>query len=163
MKQLLLVRHAKSSWADPHLRDVERPLNKRGLRDAPRMAAHLKGLNIVPDVLITSPALRTRLTAGYFAEAFDIENDQVDIQQDLYFGSDSDWLHLINELDEKIYRPAFFSHNPTITYFANHFSRDYIENVPTCGVIYLQSEADYWSKVHYDNTIVLNCFFPKLI
>ncbi|MBT8191505.1 MAG: histidine phosphatase family protein [Saprospiraceae bacterium] len=163
MKQLLLVRHAKSSWSDPGLRDIERPLNKRGLRDAPKMAGHLHSLKIIPDTLITSPALRTRMTAGYFAETFDIETAQVDIRQDLYFGSEFDWLHIINTLDETIRCPAFFSHNPTITHFTNQFARNYIDNVPTCGVIHLQSEADTWEALHFDNTRMLNYYFPKLI
>src|SRR4029453_4244796 len=69
MKALLVLRHAKSSWNDPALDDHERPLNKRGRRDAPRMGELVREYGLIPDVVISSDALRARLTAEAVAEA----------------------------------------------------------------------------------------------
>ena len=68
MKKLFLIRHAKSSWEDLRLDDFDRPLNKRGEKDAPFMAELLKEKNIIPDLIISSPSLRTKLTAEIIAE-----------------------------------------------------------------------------------------------
>ncbi len=163
MKELILVRHAKSSWSNPGLADRDRPLNKRGNRDAPIMASFLRSKNIIPDILKSSPANRAYSTAEYFSEEFESELKDFEKYQDLYFGSENDWLFLIQNTDEKYSFPVFFSHNPTITYFSNQFTENYIENVPTCGVIHLKSEADYWKDLSFHNTKVIATYFPKLI
>ncbi len=160
MKEVLLVRHAKSSWAFPNLKDEERPLNKRGLRDAPIMASYCKMKKMNLSHLFSSTALRAFTTADFFQKEFEIKLSK---ETDLYFGDEGDWLHIINNLGDEVKFPAFFSHNPTITYFANLFNGEFIENVPTCGVIHLESTVDNWSEFHYDNTIIKNVYFPKTI
>ncbi|MBT8233233.1 MAG: histidine phosphatase family protein [Saprospiraceae bacterium] len=159
MKEFLLVRHAKSSWKHPHLKDKERPLNPRGERDAPRMAAYCKDNGLALTNIISSPAVRAFTTASIFSEIYG--NLDVDIETDLYFGEESDWLDIINQLDEDIKFPAFFSHNPTITYFANSFEGDYIDNVPTCGVVHIKSSANEWSEVDCRNSKIESFIYPK--
>lgn len=163
MKELFLIRHAKSSWSNPGLDDIDRPLNKRGKRDAPFMAQHLRNLGIKLSHIISSPANRAFTTAMAFYEEFEKDGVLKEKEQDLYFVSESDWLHLINSLEEDVLCPAFFSHNPTITYFANNFATDLIDNVPTCGIIHLVSPVDKWGDLHYDNTNVKAVYFPKAI
>ncbi|HID69647.1 MAG TPA: hypothetical protein EYP35_04115 [Desulfobacterales bacterium] len=63
MKHLLICRHAKSSWKDPSLADFDRPLNKRGKRDAPQMGKMLVSHGIFPDLIVSSPAKRAKKTA----------------------------------------------------------------------------------------------------
>ncbi len=161
MKKLLLVRHAKSSWKDPSLTDKERPLNNRGKRDAPFMANYVESQGITVTDIISSPAKRAYKTAVAFHEVF--EGSTIQKESDLYFGSESDWMYIINQLDESISIPAFFSHNPTITYFANSFRNGNFDNVPTCGVISLESSSDKWKDLDYLNTRVVNAWFPKLV
>ena len=163
MKQLLLIRHAKSSWDFPELPDKERPLNKRGKRDAPFMASYCREMGLILDKLISSPAKRAYTTAQFFHAEFTNEVTDLEKESDLYFGSEKDWLYLINDLDESVGFPAFFSHNPSITYFANSFTDEYIDNVPTCGIIHLRSDVDKWCALHYDNTKIANYYFPKLV
>jgi len=160
MREVLLVRHAKSSWAYANLKDEERPLNKRGMRDAPIMANYCHQNNLKLTHLISSTAVRAFTTAEFFQTEYKIGLTK---ETDLYFGDEDDWMHIINSLSKDVKFPAFFSHNPTITYFANMFEGDYIENVPTCGVIHLRSRADDWTKFHYDNTEIKNIYFPKTI
>jgi len=162
-KNILLVRHAKSSWAYPELDDKERPLNKRGKNDGPFMANFCRELGLVPDRLLSSPAVRAYRTAQFFHSEFNEEVASLTKESDLYFGSESDWMYLMNELPEAVSFPAFFSHNPTITYFANMFADEILDNVPTCGVIHLKSTAELWSEVGYGNTRMENYYFPKLV
>jgi len=161
MKELLLVRHAKSSWSEVGLTDKDRPLNDRGNRDAPFMANYLIGKGLKPDILISSPAVRAYRTAKYFRKEMGIEKDKLIKESELYFGSETDWMHMINSLDEGISLPAFFSHNPTITYFSNSFINGAFENVPTCGIVYLRSSSESWESLDYGNTEVKAHFFPK--
>lgn len=163
MKNLLLVRHAKSSWSNPSLEDRERPLNNRGKRDAPFMAEHIRKEGHIIDAILSSPATRAYTTAEFFFKEFKSEVFDFRKESDLYFGSESDWMHLINSVEESYRFPAFFSHNPTITYFANKFIGVDFDNVPTCGVIHLTSTVDLWKDLHYDNTRVQNFYFPKLV
>jgi len=163
LKELLIIRHAKSSWSNPALEDRDRPLNHRGKRDAPRMAAYCRKMDLIPDALISSPAVRAYKTASHFYKEFANEVRWFDKETELYFGSESDWLYLINELDEDYLLPAFFSHNPTITYFANMFTESHFDNIPTCGVVHLFSLANTWQELSYKNTKVKNFYFPKLV
>ena len=77
MKTLLLVRHAKSSWDDPGMDDIDRPLNDRGKTDAPVMAKRLKNKGVRIDTFISSPAKRARRTARYFAEEYHLEKKDI--------------------------------------------------------------------------------------
>ena len=76
LRNICFVRHAKSSWDHPGLTDINRPLNKRGERDGPFMANKMKELGIVADLILTSPAVRARTTAGFFKDEFDLEDQQ---------------------------------------------------------------------------------------
>ena len=163
MKNVLLIRHAKSSWEDPHLSDVDRPLNKRGKRDGAFMPGFLRAKGLIPDTIISSHAKRAYNTATYFADEFSKEIKAIHKSTDLYFGSIEDWMYEINSLDESINFPAFFSHNPTITYMANKFADDYIDNLPTCGVVHLISTSESWDGFHFENTHVEGLYFPKLV
>lgn len=163
MKSILLIRHAKSSWEYPQLTDEERPLNDRGNRDAPMMAAHIRNEGLIPSHLITSPARRAYDTASYFYSEFEKDGAELWKESDLYFGSETDWLHLINILEDDIKFPFFFSHNPTITYFANRFTNNWIDNIPTCGVVYIESSADNWKDFYFDNSIIRELYFPKKV
>ena len=161
MKELIFVRHAKSSWSDPTLEDIKRPLNDRGKSDGPYMAAYCRSMGLIVDHIISSPAKRAYKTSKYFSAEF--PDSKVDKETDLYFGSESDWLHIINELAERARCPAFFSHNPTITYFSNAFLGKKTDNVVTCGIVHLRSTVDLWKNLHYDNTEVIGYHFPKII
>jgi len=163
LKQLLLIRHAKSSWRDSSLEDIDRPLNKRGKRDAPYMAAYCRQQGLVVDAIFSSPANRAYTTARHFFDEFQSENKVFFKETDLYFTSEEDWLHMINECEEAYNFPAYFSHNPTITYFTNRFANTLFDNVPTCGVIHLISSVEKWKELDYSNTIVKASYFPKLV
>lgn len=161
MKTIYLVRHAKSSWEDPSLRDVERPLKKRGFRDAPFMAKMLSGKGIKVDRLVSSPANRAYTTATYFAKAFDIEPSDIQKVPEIYEAYPKDILNLVKRLPDNLDTVLLFGHNPTFTSFANLFSSDYIANIPTCGIVRIEAEVEAWSDFSTNTANLVEFHYPK--
>lgn len=161
MRTLYLIRHAKSSWDNPGLRDFNRPLNDRGLREAPMMAQLLADQGVRPDLLVSSPAKRALSTALFFAEKFGIPDDQVLREQDIYEADPTDILRIIGHLPDRAGVVCLFGHNPTFTEVANRFTENFIENIPTCGIVQINSDVDQWNAVYEANSRVTARFFPK--
>ena len=95
-KTLYLIRHAKSSWDDPSLKDHDRPLNKRGKKDAPFMANILKEKNIIPDLIISSTAERAIEFAKVLAEVLDYKKGNIVSERDMYLAGESEMLAILN-------------------------------------------------------------------
>ena len=144
MKTLLIVRHAKSSWDNASLSDIDRPLNDRGKRDAPAMAGRLIKAGVKIDLFVSSPAKRARHTAEYFLHEFDRKDKELVIQQQLYHAQTQDFRDVVAGLDDKYDSVALFSHNPGITAFANALANVRLDNMPTCSVFAVTGEANSW-------------------
>lgn len=163
MRTIIAIRHAKSSWASPNLTDQERPLNKRGHNDAPRMAKILKEIEGQVDIFCSSPAKRAHSTAMYFADCYEIAHNEISIEHDLYFKDESDILDLIQNQQDKHQNMMFFSHNPTITGFVNQFTDVYIDNIPTCGISILKAQVNTWQEVNSSTLKLVKSLYPKMI
>lgn len=161
MKTLFLVRHAKSSWSTPGMRDFDRPLNERGMNDAPKMASFLQKSGITPDLIVSSPAKRALTTARFFASVFRINESDIVLNPDIYEAEPTDVLRIISELPETSSTVMIFGHNPTFTDIANRFSEDIIENVPTCGVVCIKSRVEKWNELFEGNSRIAASWFPK--
>ena len=161
MRTLFLIRHAKSSWDNPGLRDFNRPLNNRGVHDAPKMANFLAKQGVEPELLLSSPAKRALTTALFFAGAFGIGDEAVIQEQGIYEAAPADILHIIHRLPDSARTVLLFGHNPTLTDVANRFSEDFIDNIPTCGIVQIESDADSWKAFDEGNAAVKKRFFPK--
>lgn len=162
MRTLYLIRHAKSSWGNPGLRDHDRPLNERGLHDAPKMAQLLVEQGVKPDLLVSSPAKRALTTALFFAEAFKMDSGAVVREPNIYEAYPQEILRIIRALPDSYKTALLFGHNPTFTEVANHFvDNDYIDNVPTCGIVKITSTAATWQEFSEGNSKVAACYFPK--
>ena len=135
MKNVYFVRHAKSSWKDASLRDIERPLNSRGKRDAPFMAKLLKGKGVQADLIISSPANRALTTAKHFAKEMNLPDEKIDINNIVYGAYPEDVIKLVKNVADNVNTLMVFGHNPTFTSLVNRYTEDYIANVPTCGVV----------------------------
>jgi len=145
MKTLFLLRHAKSSWSDPRLDDSERPLNKRGLKNAPDMGQRFKSRQEKLDRVLTSPATRASTTARLFVEASGHSTTIISEATDLYFSGTYSIENIIVSQDDMIQSLMLVFHNPDITYFVNSIDAAHrIMNVPTCGLIKLQCDIDDW-------------------
>lgn len=142
MIRLALVRHAKSDWSSPGTADHDRPLNARGERDAPVMAARLAATGFVPDVILSSTALRARTTAAAFATEFDLD---VTTDGRLYAAPGSTLLRAVVEAAT----PSLLlvAHNPGITDLAYALSQERITHMPTCAVAAFAWAEDDWDVI----------------
>ncbi len=158
MKTIYLIRHAKSSWNHPEFSDRDRPLNKRGLRDAPHMAKYLKQLGVQPDLILSSPANRARTTATYFAETLACE---IEIRNNIYEAFSITVINAIKELSDDLETVLLFGHNPTFTSIANFFPGNYIPNVPTCGIVKIEGDVTQWKDFNENTARQTAFYYPK--
>ncbi len=147
MKTLYVVRHAKSSWKFPDLDDIDRPLSKRGKRNAPEMGLRLAKRGIRPGLLISSPAKRAFSTAKKIAAVIEYPKSKIKIESSLYHGMEKDILDVIRHLPDDIDELMIFGHNPGLTDFVNTLSGAHIYNVPTCGIAAIAFETDHWKDI----------------
>ena len=145
-KHLILVRHAKSSWADRQLTDHDRPLNTRGARNAPVMGARVQALGIRVEGLITSSALRARTTAEHFLDALDPTPAKLRVDSNLYHADVATWLAFMESLPDTWSSVMAFGHNPGLTELAADVWNLPVKNVPTCGVLWLTFTGPTWKK-----------------
>ena len=132
MKSVCLVRHAKSSWKDITLSDIDRPLNKRGKHDAPMMAEKLKESGFVPDMILSSPAKRARKTAKHFGTTYNLP---VTLDERLYEADTKIFETLLREAFEQHDHVMLVSHNPGLTCFNDVISNIPLYNIPTAGIV----------------------------
>lgn len=162
-KTLFLVRHAKSDWSFPHLRDIDRPLNERGLRDAPAMAQHLAKLGIQPSLFVSSPAVRALTTAAIFKATLDLDGEDFLVRDEIYEAGTSSLLQVVNQLHPRADVVFMFGHNPGFTMFANLFPGGNFDNIPTCGVVRMDSNIQFWEDFGPSTASVTAHYFPKEI
>ena len=146
-KELILVRHAKSSSGDMNLDDHDRPLNGRGERNAPEMGVRLAGTGGRPQAMFTSTALRAATTAEIIAEAIGFPQGEIVREPGLYHAGVKDWLTWITGLDNAWNTVMAFGHNPGITELVADVWDLPVLNVPTCGVVSLRFEIPEWENV----------------
>jgi phosphohistidine phosphatase len=159
MKTVFFIRHAKSSWDDPELRDIDRPLNKRGRHDAPVMAKLLREKGIKPDRIVSSPAKRALSTAEVFAAEMGLED--IYVEPRIYESMPEDVLRVVQQLDDDLEVVFVFGHNPTIYTLASSFSDMDLDNVPTCGVVEVQAAVNSWADFNSRTGRMIHFFFPK--
>jgi phosphohistidine phosphatase len=145
MKHILIIRHAKSSWADPSQDDFDRPLNERGKQDGPQMAQRLLARSITIDAFISSPAKRARKTAALFAAEFNYEKENIILVPELYHASPANFYEVIAKASPQANTIAVFSHNPGITEFVNMLTEVRIDDMPTCAIFGAQVDTQNWA------------------
>jgi phosphohistidine phosphatase len=161
MKKLYLIRHAKSSWSNPGLSDFERPLNKRGLKDADRMGKVLKRILPHPDCVLTSSARRAQETAEILADKIGFPIKKVIVEERIYGAAVHDLLEIITELDDKLKTVVLFGHNPGMTNLANLLNDIETDNIPTCGIFVIEFQTKHWRKIAEKTGTFLAFEYPK--
>jgi len=160
MKTLFLVRHAKSSWDDASVADRERPLAGRGERDAPAMGKRLERRGVRPDLIVSSPALRARLTAELLAEQLEYKRKDIVIDDRLYARGPDALLEVIHAVDDGIKRVMLVGHNPELTELAHRICRD-IAHLPTCAVARFTFDARSWADIGEASLAGTELDYPK--
>ena len=158
MKNLILIRHAKSSWHNS-FRDMDRPLEQRGIEDINLVAQESKKFLPFAPIIFSSPAQRTRETAMIFAKNILHPVDSIVFSEYLYTFDGYKLEKYIKSIDNDYDNVILFVHNNAITDFVNKFGTIFIANVPTSGFVWLQYDTDSWDKIYKGKTMKI--IFPK--
>ena len=144
MKTLLILRHAKSSWKNTNLSDHERPLNKRGKQDAPRMGTLLAEQNLTPDLIITSSAERALTTAELVALNSAYE-EEIIVTRHLYHGDPEDYFEVLREKGDPHQCVMVVGHNPGMEALVEDLTGAY-ERMPTAALVQIELPIDSWAS-----------------
>lgn len=148
MKELVLVRHAKSDWTKETIKDIDRPLSERGYADAYSLSKWFKEEMGLPDAMVSSPATRALNTAFIFARTFEMKEKDVQVEDSLYESDVKSYLKVISQTDKKVNRLMVFGHNPMMTELTNEINKSlFFDNVPTCGIIKIGFDFNDWKDI----------------
>lgn len=161
MKEICLLRHAKSSWKYPDLDDFERPLKKRGRNDISLMGEVVNGLGFLPDLLISSPATRAAITARAVAAAINYPVEEIMYMASIYEAGEKDLIRILSRLDDNFNRVMLVGHNPSMTFLANTIGDRPISNLPTSGVYCVKMAMSSWTDVKETTGSMQYFEFPK--
>lgn len=162
MKQLLIIRHAKSSWDFTALSDFDRQLNERGHNNAPMMAKRLLDKHVTIDAFVSSTAVRALTTATYFAKTYQLTAETIVRLDELYNASSNTILKVVSSLHQKIDTAALFAHNPGVTDFANTLTQTQIDDMPTCGIFAVKVHCNKWTDFKDAKKAFWFFDYPKL-
>lgn len=161
-RTIYLLRHAKSSWKDAELSDIDRPLNKRGKENAPLMGKRLKKLEAKPDLIISSPAKRALKTAQIIADEIGYQEKNIHIDMELYGANVEEIFSLIEGLGDNLKSVMLVGHNPGLTLSVPFLCGEPLENVPTCGVVRIDFAVKSWSMIEPGKGKFVFFEYPKM-
>ena len=163
-RTLILIRHAKSDWGTMSLRDYDRPLNQRGKKDAPEMGKRLKKKHIIPDLIISSPAVRAAGTAKLIAAEVGYDPGHIRWVEKLYHCTAEVFEEVITggDIADDVKTVFIFAHNPGISLFAHDAVPELLlDDMPTCGMVGLTFNAARWSDYTEAKRAPLFFDYPK--
>jgi phosphohistidine phosphatase len=163
---LLLMRHAKSSWDEAGLKDFDRPLSKRGRRDAPKMGSFLKNSGYRPDLIISSPAKRAMETTKLVAKSAGVEENTIEWNDDFYFSSVNSYIDSVNRADSAIEILMLVGHNPLMEdlmdlFITGHDSGSFI--FPTAAIACIEVQSRSWENVKLGSNALKWFVIPKIL
>ena len=145
MKRLLLMRHAKSSWDEEGLADFDRPLNERGLRDAPRVGLYLRAQKLRPDLVLSSPAERARRTAALVSEAARLQTGRIRHDERIYEADSARLLEVVSQLEEDAEEVLLVGHNPGMEQLLQLLTGE-SRRMTTAAVALVTLDIEKWNK-----------------
>lgn len=162
MKMIRIMRHAKSDWSRPSLRDVDRPLNKRGRRDAPRMGRWMREHGSTPGLVVSSPALRARETAEAVCAAMGYEGE-VRFRGELYPGSVRTTFEVLASLPPDVDHVLLIGHNPHLESLVSALAAGgrLQLKLPTAAVALLECDVERWAGAGERSAVLRGLVTPK--
>lgn len=161
MLRLTLLRHGKSSWDDPELEDLERPLAPRGLRDVPEMGRRLAKRGELPGLILSSPALRALSTARAIAREIGYREARIRQEPALYMASPLEILATLQRLGDPPQHLMVVGHNPGLTELANMLDEFHLDNLPTAAILSVEFDASDWGRIEPASARLLWFDYPK--
>ncbi len=160
-KTLVVVRHAKSSWDDPDLTDFDRPLNNRGMKDAPKMGKRLRKGNLKPGLVVSSPAVRALHTCQLICEELKVPVSSIHEEELLYHASASTLLDVVKKTPDSVDTLMIVGHNPGLTDIVDSLCGEGPANLPTGSVTFIELPGDSWKKVRPGEGKLRSHDYPK--
>ena len=160
MKEIYVLRHAKSSWDNSNLSDFERPLADRGISDAKKMSKFLKDMNIKIDKVLCSNAIRAKETFDLTADGFNFEIDKATYLDKLYFGDTTIIIKDLKELDESLNNILIVGHNPTLHYLVEILTNESINRFTTCNLATISHNGE-WVSLNSQQCSLKSLIRPK--
>jgi phosphohistidine phosphatase len=162
MKEIIVVRHAKSDWGTEGLQDIDRCLNERGYSDAYRLANWFSQRKKLPDLILTSSATRALSTAFIFVRAMHLPISKLILEPSIYEADTDVLLNLIRQQNEAIHSLMIFGHNPGLTDLCNALGSEFsLDNLPTCGMVFFQCDCNKWKDLKTNSGKMKEHVFPK--
>ncbi|MBO6606282.1 SixA phosphatase family protein [Psychroserpens sp.] len=158
MKIITLVRHGKSSW-EFDVSDRERPLKKRGINDANLVSKYFKDKGMLPEFVFSSPANRAFSTCRIFLNNLGISDEKLKIVEDLYDFGGHQVVDFLKNMSEDYDNVMIFGHNHAFTSICNIFGDDYIDNLPTSGLVTIELNVEQWNAINTGHTALT--IFPR--
>lgn len=161
MKQIYLIRHAKSDWSDPNLDDFDRGLSPRGKKDIKLIAEKLKEKNMVPDLILCSKAKRTKRTAkGLLSHTgFDAK---IVYKKDLYFCTPEHMIETIQKIKKRYKKVWLIGHNPELSQVVTRLEDHTIGEVPPLGIVGIHTKIKKWGSFQAKKAQFDFFIYPKL-
>ena len=161
MKYLTIIRHAKSSWEQPDLDDIARPLNERGKHAVKIVGKHLLEQALQPDLIISSPAVRALETAKGIAEYVQYDKKKIVVEPVVYFGTSSAIIEMLKKINDRHTDVFLFGHEPILSSLIFQLTKTTLEKFPTCSVFRIAFKADSWSAIKTGSKEFF--VYPKLL
>lgn len=163
MKQLTIVRHAKSSWNNFELSDHDRPLKDVGVKKTNKIINYLKDQSYKPDLIISSTAVRASQTAIQIAVGLGYDKSKIRYEKSIYHAGIDDIFTEVFSVDNKIDSVMVVGHNPTLTDFVNEYLNPEIDNLPTTGTVSIEFDTERWENIVDAKFKVKFVVFPKML
>lgn len=163
MKQKILqiTRHAKSNWDYDQIADIDRPLKQKGIERAYQVSHKIKQENLIPDLIISSPATRALHTAVIFARVLGVPLSRISVNQIMYDSSAAQIMELIAHTSDDVGTLMIFGHNPDFTQLVNQYARTRIPNLTTGTTVSFVFKTDSWKKIGRDKVEKQINHFPE--
>ena len=160
MKEIFVLRHAKSSWDHVNLSDHDRPLTNRGIKDAAKLCAFVKNKRYKLDKVLCSTAKRAKETFDLTADGFNFEIGRTIYTDKLYFGEATDLIKHLRDLDESLNNILIVGHNPTLHYLVELLANEQIDRFTTCNLAII-SHAGKWIALNSHKCSLKSLIKPK--
>ncbi len=162
MKEIIVVRHAKSDWGNESLKDIDRHLSERGYDDAYQLANWFSKNKKTPHKILSSTATRALSTALIFGRAMNLPVSRFMLEPKIYEANTETLLDVLKQQNDTDQSIMLFGHNPGLTDLCNNLGKDfYLDNLPTCGMVVLHFDCQKWREIKIKSAKVTEHFFPK--
>jgi phosphohistidine phosphatase len=160
MKTLYLIRHAKSGWSKPDTSDFERVLSKKGKKDIKTMGSYLSLIEVSPQLILSSCALRAQQTTDLLAEKIEFTGKKYYLEE-LYLTAVDVIRDIISIQEDEIDSMFVIGHNPQLHELANTLMDEHISKFPSLGIIAINFQIDSWSEIEKHKGKIDFFIFPK--